>query len=290
MNYLYDLHLHSVHSDGDYNPVEVARLAKKAGLMGVVLTDHNTLEGYNEFYSACLELGLHTFMGIEISAKHQGAEIHILGYAKEFDRVLLRSGLSVIVEGYNRRIKDMIAKLRDFGESNIKFEAIRNKKNKYDPVTKYDIAEALRIERGLDKESRRGLQQLFNKGGIAYVPYGDDFLSSMEVCRLIDKSGGVSILAHPGKIYRGHTREKKNITDMIRLLKDAGLVGLEHRCSSHSDSDELFFKELANDMELFTIGGSDWHGDIHHPEIKLGDIGATEEEFDVLLDLISKKS
>ena len=43
-----DLHMHSTYSDGTYTPAELVTYAKKKGLSGISLTDHDTIEGLNE--------------------------------------------------------------------------------------------------------------------------------------------------------------------------------------------------------------------------------------------------
>lgn len=42
----YDLHLHTIYSrDGAIRPIDVIRIAKKRGLDGIAITDHNTIRG-----------------------------------------------------------------------------------------------------------------------------------------------------------------------------------------------------------------------------------------------------
>src|SRR4051794_13026978 len=40
-----DLHTHTTHSDGNYHPVQVVELARRAGLSAVAITDHDTTSG-----------------------------------------------------------------------------------------------------------------------------------------------------------------------------------------------------------------------------------------------------
>ena len=47
-----DLHAHSTASDGTYAPAEVAELAQKIGLSAIALTDHDTIDGLEEFQKA----------------------------------------------------------------------------------------------------------------------------------------------------------------------------------------------------------------------------------------------
>jgi predicted metal-dependent phosphoesterase TrpH len=44
----FDLHMHTVHSDGLYTPAQILELARRSGLAGVAITDHDTLAGAAE--------------------------------------------------------------------------------------------------------------------------------------------------------------------------------------------------------------------------------------------------
>ena len=79
-----DLHVHSTASDGTYTPAEAAKLAKTIGLSAIALTDHDTIDGLEEFQKAGETLGIETIAGIEFAAlweKHHRPEIHIVGPA-----------------------------------------------------------------------------------------------------------------------------------------------------------------------------------------------------------------
>lgn len=283
MKYLFDTHMHSTHSDGDFPPVKVVNLAKRTKLKGIILTDHNTIEGYDEFYSACLKNDLETFMGIEISAKYLGQEIHILGYAKKFNKKILRAGLHKTIKGYNWRINKMIAKLKELGETKINFQKLRQQKNRFDPLAKYDLAKAMAVEHGLPKSQQQQFLKFTGHQGIAYVPYTDDFLSPLQACQLIAKAGGISVLAHPGqfvqKYPKGITAGQEEIIKLIKQLIKAGLKGLECKNFVHNKNEMKFYTALAKKYHLLALGGSDWHGEFHHPERPLGVIGSTIEEF-----------
>ena len=46
--YPFELHCHTVHSDGSFTPEELVKAAKARGLSGIALTDHNTASGAQE--------------------------------------------------------------------------------------------------------------------------------------------------------------------------------------------------------------------------------------------------
>ncbi|MDR0750999.1 MAG: CehA/McbA family metallohydrolase [Christensenellaceae bacterium] len=66
MKYLpFELHTHTQHSDGDFIVSELIENAKKAGLAGIALTDHNTYSGYNEASDEGKKLEVLVIPGIE---------------------------------------------------------------------------------------------------------------------------------------------------------------------------------------------------------------------------------
>src|SRR5437867_12358024 len=75
-----DLHVHSNRSDGTDPPARVVERAAEAGLAAIALTDHDTTGGLEEAGEAGERLGVEVVNGIEISAEHEGREVHLLGY------------------------------------------------------------------------------------------------------------------------------------------------------------------------------------------------------------------
>lgn len=63
--YPFELHTHSLHSDGSFTPEELARNALEEGLAGFALTDHNTFAGTSYARQAAEKLGLVFLPGIE---------------------------------------------------------------------------------------------------------------------------------------------------------------------------------------------------------------------------------
>ncbi|CAM4285669.1 CehA/McbA family metallohydrolase [Paenibacillus tarimensis] len=66
MNWIpFELHTHTPHSDGRHSLLEMCREAKKLGLGGIALTDHNTVSGMTEAEAAQEETGVAIVPGME---------------------------------------------------------------------------------------------------------------------------------------------------------------------------------------------------------------------------------
>jgi predicted metal-dependent phosphoesterase TrpH len=64
-----DLHLHTVHSDGRYEPLEMLAAAGAAGLDFIVSTEHNTSSA-NRSWAACRGADLLVIAGEEVTTRH----------------------------------------------------------------------------------------------------------------------------------------------------------------------------------------------------------------------------
>ncbi len=91
-----DLHVHSIHSsDGRGTPGDIVRQAKKHGLEGVSITDHNTHEGSTQARAQVgSEKGFVVVRGIEVSAKE--GHVLVYGVGENFEKGLSASEVARI--------------------------------------------------------------------------------------------------------------------------------------------------------------------------------------------------
>lgn len=73
--------MHSTVSDGVCKPQMIAREASRiGGLRAIALTDHDSLAGLAAAREACGQEGIEFVPGVEITTKHDGRAVHMLGY------------------------------------------------------------------------------------------------------------------------------------------------------------------------------------------------------------------
>ena len=77
-----NMHTHSTHSDGVYSPEQLVKVAAEEGYHALVLTDHDTITGYEETAAACESLGLETIFSAEFTSPCDvlGTDFHITAY------------------------------------------------------------------------------------------------------------------------------------------------------------------------------------------------------------------
>jgi 3',5'-nucleoside bisphosphate phosphatase len=287
---VYDLHLHSAYSDGDLAPAALVKEAARRKLAGVSLTDHNGVWGFAEAARAALLAGIVLVEGIEISARAENFEVHVLGYSRKFNRSVLRAGLQKTRDGYRDRVQEMVRRCREAGFDRISFAALeRSRAGQADPAYgSYDVARELTRRHGLGTAQAR---RLTTSGGACHVPYGNWAFSIEEAVGLVHRAGGVAALAHPGLVSLEH-----GAAALDRLLCTLGVArlldGLEahHPYHSHEVTREL--QAAAAEHGWFVTGGSDWHGPGRYEQTEraFGRVGLAGREWRVFLDALNAAS
>jgi predicted metal-dependent phosphoesterase TrpH len=240
-----DLHTHSTASDGARAPADVVRAAKAAGLAALALTDHDTLAGVPDAAAAGAELGMRVITGVELSAVEGEIETHILGlHLSELGELERR--LIALREMRVSRAARIVERLNALGIP-VTFEAVLAEAAG-GAVGRPHVARAL-IAGGWATDFREAFERFLGNGKAAYV--AKDRLPMSEAIGLIQRAGGLAILAHPGS---GGTRER------IAALASFGLDGVEILHPSHSWDDSQRLDALATEFNLVRSGGSDWHG------------------------------
>ena len=241
-----DLHLHSTASDGTVPPAGVVRACAEAGLVGVSLTDHDTVDGVEEAASEAEALGLRFLVGAEFSANEPGRSVHVLGYGFDPTDEGLRDFFRSYREDRERRAREIARRFRSLGVP-LEYEAVEREAGDGVP-TRAHVARAL-VREGLAASSQEVFDRWLGRGKPAFVEKRPTPPS--EVFERVHAAGGVAVLAHPGWTHG---------TEEIRRWSAEGLDGVEvlHRSNSRPVRQRL--RALANELNLLTTGGSDWHG------------------------------
>ena len=243
-----DLHMHSTASDGALPPEGVVEAASAAGLAAIALTDHDTLGGLDSARAAGARLGVTVSAGVELSALHDGREVHLLGLHLE-----TLDALEVHLAAFRRtrhsRAEEMVAVLNTLGVP-VTMEAVLANADG-GAIGRPHVARAL-IDGKWVRDAREAFDRYLGAGRPAFVD--KHRLSAVDAITMIHEAGGVAIFAHPGSDGR---RER------IEPLAAIGLDGAEVKHPSHSADDSARIAALVDFLKLVPSGGSDWHGQKH---------------------------
>jgi 3',5'-nucleoside bisphosphate phosphatase len=246
-----DLHTHSVESDGTNSVAENVALALERGLEGIAITDHDTTAGYAEATAAASGTDLAIVPGIEFSAEHDGASLHVLAYWADPTDPALVEELRRLTDTRFRLGELMVEKLRDLGYD-ISFERVRAIAGD-DLIARPHIAQAM-VEAGIVSQEREAFDRFISDGGIAYVQ--KHALAPLDALALIRAAGGVCVLAHPA-MWKGNGSVPD---ELIERMADGGMVGVEVDHPDHDDEQRRHYGELARSLGLVATGASDCHG------------------------------
>ena len=258
-----DLHTHSTASDGTYTPAEVAKLASTIGLSAIALTDHDTIDGLQEFQETGRKVGLETIPGIEFAAlwpKHHRPEIHIVGLGFDPSHPLLLERMKDIKESRDIRNQKMCEKLSSIG-LHITIDEV-NANAGGDIITRAHFANVL-LQKGYIRKKEDAFSRYISPGLPGYAER--EFLTPELCIRTIKEAGGAAVLAHP-TLYN---LSAEQIEELCAELKDYGLDGIECQYSTYSPQETRMITAIAEKYGLLPSGGSDFHGK-NKPNIHLG--------------------
>jgi 3',5'-nucleoside bisphosphate phosphatase len=257
-----DLHTHSTASDGTFAPAEVARMAKRSGLAGFALTDHDTVAGVAQAQEEAKRLGMAFIPGIEISAQYPfPGTLHMLGYGIDPGSSALAELSRWQIDSRNQRNPRIIQRLRELGVAITmeEVEAIAGS----EVIGRPHIAEIL-VRKGYVSSLKHAFDKYLAHGGSAYV--SRERMKPGEAIGMIRAAGGLAVLAHPVQL---RTENDAQLHRVIKDLADMGLVGIEVIHSDHGAEDLEKFMRIADRYGLLKTGGSDFHG-VNKKEIQLG--------------------
>lgn len=241
-----DLHVHSNVSDGQFCPMELARMAGRRGLKYFSLTDHDAADGLEDVIAALPE-GVGFIRGTEITAEEYGIECHILGYGCDFARPRIRevlaSGQAGRREKFEIRIKELME--RQGFDLNVKLiEDIR----KVPSIGKPHVAKLLTDWGSLLPPPE--LIELYLNPIETDVPK----IQAREAIAAILDAGGIPVLAHP--VSGG---AKGRTDDLVHNLAQYGLMGLECWYGQYPEDICRGLEFMARRHNLLVSGGSDYH-------------------------------
>ncbi len=247
---LNDFHVHSTESDGQLSPEELLDLAMVKGVSVIALCDHDTTAGLNRFITYGRKLGISALGGIEISAKWNSGNCHILGLGLKANYEPLEIMLKKTRDSRDRRNELILEKLASLGIQLSTEQLIYEAGGEV--VGRPHIAAAL-LRAGFVGTLQEAFDKYLSREGLAYV---DRFrLEPVKAVSLLCDAGAFPVLAHPSQLKLNDSE----LFDLIIELKNAGLRGLEVFSPHTTDKQIDTYKEMAKALGLAVTGGSDFH-------------------------------
>ncbi|MBE6784541.1 MAG: PHP domain-containing protein [Ruminococcaceae bacterium] len=267
-----DLHCHTKLSDGSLGIDDLIILAKKQGINTISITDHNCQAGNIRGELIGKRHDVKVIPGVELSSTDEetGEEVDILCYLADSPARL---------EGLCRRNMLACKKASQFmilaasKKYNITPELIVKCATGSTNIYICHIMRAL-VESGFSTEFYGDVyKELFEKGSANSVYYQAKYADTKEVIDAIHESGGIAILAHPGRYSDG----------FVEKMLAAGIDGLEAWCPENTKEQSEKFAKLAKQKKLLAIGGSNFHGMYNKETISIGNFATPDKQLDELM-------
>lgn len=240
-----DLHIHSSFSDGEWSPKQVVEAAKKLGLSAIAIADHDTVDAVAELINDNSTAGIEIIPAVEINTDLDEREVHILGYLIDVSSPILLKALKKQREARIKRNEEIVKKLNRIGLRLTIEEVIAVAGG--NSVGRPHIAQVL-VNKGYVMSKEEAFFKWLKRGSPGYVPRCS--MSWREAIEVINKAGGIAVLAHPGKSF---------VDPLIPHMIKAGLQGIEVWHPSHSPEDSQHYLKIVKDFSLLATGGSDAH-------------------------------
>jgi predicted metal-dependent phosphoesterase TrpH len=237
-----DFHSHTLESDGTLAPVELVAKMRARGVSWFSITDHDTTRAYGQFEAP----GQRVVTGIEINTTWLGSDVHVLGYRIPIGP----SPLAGVVERNRNHRRDridvMVAGLNRAGYP-LTVDQVLAESGAGHALGRPHVAKAL-VRHGMIRDVQTAFDQLLSHGMPGYAP--SHHITPLEAIEVVLASGGVPVLAHPGRL-----KDQTILDD----LAQQGLAGLEVFYGTHTTQQTAHYRAQASRYGLVMTAGSDFH-------------------------------
>jgi predicted metal-dependent phosphoesterase TrpH len=253
----YDLHCHSNISDGTLTPTKLVNRADDRGVKVMALTDHDDVDGLEEARAAAEQHGMTFINGVEVSVSWRSHTLHIVGLNITPDYPPLVEGLFNLRSGRGERAKKMSDELTKAGIRGV-LEGAYHFANNPNMIGRTHFARYL-VEAGHCKDVKSVFNRYLVKGKPGYV--GHQWAALQDAVDWIRGSGGVAVLAHPGRYMSGRVgMGKKTMRELLAQFVEFGGQAIEVVTGSHTPEQYAEFARYAGEFNLHASCGSDFHG------------------------------
>ncbi len=271
-----DLHIHTNLSDGTLSPKEVVDEAVKNGVSTIAITDHDTIDAYNnELYKYAKSKNVKIITAVEISTVTDKSGVHVLGYNFDVNNQELKKTLFLLRNARHEYLRNVTTKLKQLGYTlNVQklseIEVVTKSHIALDVINNTENSELLLYNFNHIPNKGEFIESMMNEGCLAYVK--KETITPREAANLIRKAGGKVILAHP-VAYK--YEDNLNVDDILLIINEMEADGIESNYiyvdrSNNKINEVNKWNAFAKEKNLIVTIGSDFHGkDGIHPEIGL---------------------
>lgn len=244
----FDLHTHTLHSDGVLSAQELITRAADNGVDVLAITDHDNTGAYAEIPEMPVSLKL--VPGIELSTQWQSVGIHVLGLNIDPHCDAMRAAAKAQCDARLKRAARIAENLSRKGIEDTFEGAMNLAHGRY--VGRPHFARYL-IETGRVDSMHMAFKKYLGDGKAGDVR--KQWAGMPQVVEWIRDAGGVAVLAHPLKYKLTRTRLKRLLNDFIAV----GGQGMEVVSGQQTVQQTRDMAQLCEQANLLASCGSDFH-------------------------------
>ena len=245
-----DLHLHTVYSDGHWEPVELFDHLAGRGFRLVAVTDHDRVDRIAEMRALGEARGIAVLPGVEMTTNWRGKTLHLLCYGGDLAGGALARMAEATVAGMRENTREVYAELerRGYGFGR-REEVLAGQGGR--PLRPVDNARLL-LAHGYAATMDEALALIADAGyRIISAPVADAVAAA-------HAAGAVTLVAHPGR----QDGEIPSYTpgELAEMLGSVPFDGVEAYYPMHSAEQVAAYERFAGERGLLVSAGSDSHG------------------------------
>jgi len=264
MDIRYDLHSHSLASDGTLSPAGLVAAAHAAGVNVLALTDHDTTDGIAEAAAAAQQAAMQLVAGVEISVSWQAQTIHVLGLGIDPACTDLQQGLMKLRKFRDWRAEEIGRRLARAGISGCYSAARKLAQGRI--VSRTHFARHL-VAQGHAASVSDVFKRFLVNGKPGFV--SGEWAELEAALGWICAAGGIAVIAHPAR-YR---MTASKLRRLVGEFRECGGHGMEVVSGSHTRDNITAMAALCRSGQLLASSGSDYHGP-ENPWVNLGQLAA----------------
>lgn len=247
-----DLHTHTTFSDGSLQVQWLPKLAARAGLTHLAISDHDSMHAVHYGYANPLREGVRLIAATELTAYDfaRGRRVHILCYLPDETCPDLIAHCNLMAQRRNQVCTQSAKELEQMYPQ-FKLEDTRPFTQDSGVLYKSTLMQVLHSYGLADGIYKKTYRELLGPDG-GKVLHDPEYQTVDQVLDVIQKARGVAVFAHPS-VY--------DSMELVQELAQAGRIDgveIEHPRNKQEDKEALY--QLAREYNLIVTGGSDFHG------------------------------
>lgn len=248
-----DLQLHTIYSDGHWQPAELFDYLAGAGFRAVAITDHDRVDTAGELDALGAARGIAVIPGVEVTTIWRGWSAHMLCYTGD---------LTALADGALARLTVVTVRAQEENTQAV-YDALRSRGYEFPRQAEVLAGNGGHLRRPIDNARLLQAHGLAPDRASALAMIADAGYRSMtaplaEAVAAAHVDGALAILAHPGR--RGGEIHRYDPPQLRELLGEVPLDGLEARYPTHTPEQVAAYIALADELGLLVSAGSDSHG------------------------------